>query len=106
MRRYHNLLHLLHQSLRFDSLIIKFLDQLIDLLPVAYADKLIKNIYKVFFHQVEWDVMRLSVAAATWRLWCRGWSPSIWLVVASGSHCPELKMLIRTAPLINIPLYK
>jgi hypothetical protein len=53
MRCYHNLLHLLHQSLRFDSLIIKFLDHLIDLLPVAYADKLIKNIYKVFFHQVE-----------------------------------------------------
>jgi hypothetical protein len=53
MHHYHILLQLLHQTLRFDSLIVEFLDQRINLLPVAYTDKLIKNIYKVFFHQVE-----------------------------------------------------
>jgi hypothetical protein len=42
---------------------IEFLDQRVDPMPVDYTDKFIKDICIVFFHQGEWEVVRLFVVA-------------------------------------------
>jgi hypothetical protein len=55
LRCCHVLLRLLHETMRFGSLIIKFLNQRVDLMLVAHTDKLNMDICQVFFPQ--WDRM-------------------------------------------------
>jgi hypothetical protein len=78
--------------MHFGSLIVKFLDQRVDLMPVPHTDQLINDICQMFFQHEEHDVVRLFVVAATLRLCWHGWSPSVTLLVTSRIHGPQLKM--------------